>query len=142
MIIVGIILCFIAFIIMLILMVAAAKDEDYGFCIGILVIGILVMGLIMLPFLVLDKGSGSTIGTITSVDKNFFGTTAIYIKTSETEQEEYCAENEHIIKLAKKYIGKKVKIDYETRVGIYDFSQCHQAPIKKIILEENINEKK
>lgn len=140
MLILGIILCFIAFILMLILMVVAAKDYEYGCCFGILGAGVLLMGLIMLPFLVLDKGSGSTIGTITSVDKNFFGTTAIYIKTSETEQEEYCAENEHVIKLAKKYIGKKVKIDYGTRVGIYDFSQCHQAPIKKIKLEENINE--
>ena len=42
---------------------------------------------IMIPFVVLDKSSGSTIGTVTSVDKNFFGTTAIYIKTSETTQE-------------------------------------------------------
>lgn len=140
MLILGIIVCFIAFILMLIFMVASAKDEEYGFCIGTLVTGILVMGLIMLPFLVLDKGSGSTIGTITSVDKNFFGTTAIYIKTSETEQEEYCAENKDVIKVAKKYIGKKVKVNYGTRVGIYDFSKCHQAPIKKIILEEKENE--
>lgn len=85
-----------------------------------------------LPFLVLDKGSGSTIGTITSVDKNYFGTTALYIKTSETTQEEYCIEDKDISNKAKELIGKNVKVEYGTRVGLYSTGRCSQAPIEKI----------
>ncbi len=90
----------------------------------------------ILPFIQIDRGSGSTIGTITSVDKNFFGTTAIYIKTSETEQEKYCIEDEGVTEQAKELIGKKVKIDYGTRVGLYSTGRCSSAPIEKI---EEIN---
>lgn len=90
----------------------------------------------ILPFIIIDRGSGSTIGTITSVDKNFFGTTAIYIKTSETEQEKYCIEDEGVTEQAKELIGKKVKIDYGTRVGLYSTGRCSSAPIEKI---EEIN---
>lgn len=86
----------------------------------------------ILPFIHLDRGSGSTIGTITSVDKNFFGTTAIYIKTSETEQENYCIEDEKIAEQAKELIGKEVKVDYGTRMGLYSTGRCSSAPIKKI----------
>ena len=86
-----------------------------------------------LPFIVLDKGSGSTIGTITSVDKNFFGTTALYIKTSETTQEEYCIEfNEELETKAKELIGKEVKVSYGERVGLYSTGKCNQAPIESI----------
>lgn len=90
----------------------------------------------ILPFIIIDRGSDSTIGTITSVDKNFFGTTAIYIKTSETEQEKYCIEDEGVTEQAKELIGKKVKIDYGTRVGLYSTGRCSSAPIEKI---EEIN---
>ena len=87
----------------------------------------------LLPFIVLDKGSGSTIGTITSVDSNFFGTTALFIKTSENTQEEYCIEDDKIAKASKELIGKNVKIEYGTRVGLYSTGKCHQAPVENII---------
>ena len=61
------------------------QEVCFGFC--LLFVSLLIVGSLTLPFIVLDKGNGSTIGTITSVDKNFFGTTAIYVKTSETTQE-------------------------------------------------------
>lgn len=98
--------------------------------------GSLIAFLLISPFIALDKASGSTVGKITSVDKNFFGTTAIYLKVNETKEEKYCAENEEIIELAKEYIGKYVKISYGTRVGLYHLNQCRQAPIEKIELEE------
>ena len=98
---------------------------------------LLIQGILVCPFLALDKASGSTVGKITSVDKNFFGTTAIYIKVNETKEEEYCAEDEKIIEIAKEYIGKNVKISYGTRVGLYHLNQCRQAPIEKIELEDN-----
>ena len=76
----------------IVLLVWAGVDGEVGVGIALFV-GLLVLaGFLLLPFIVLDKGSGSTIGKITSVDKNFFGTTAVYIKTSETEQEKYCIE--------------------------------------------------
>ena len=114
-----------------------AYDEGIsGFAFG-LVISLIVCGFILFfsftPFVVLDKGSGSTIGTITSVDKNFFGTTALYIKTSETTQEKYCIEfDEELENKAKELIGKKVKISYGERVGLYATGKCSQAPIEKI----------
>lgn len=88
--------------------------------------------LVLFPFLVLDKSSGSTIGLITSVDKNFFGTTALYIKTSETTQEKYCIENEEIVNQSKELIGKEVKIEYGKRVGLYSTGKCSQAPVESI----------
>jgi hypothetical protein len=91
-----------------------------------------VIAITIKPFVVLDKASGSTIGLITSVDKNFFGTTAVYVKTSETEQEKYCIENEDISNKAKELIGKNVKIEYGTRVGLYSTGKCNQAPVSKI----------
>ena len=102
---------------------------SFGF---LLIDGIILIFTLVCPFVVLDRGSGSTVGTITSVDKNFFGTTAIYIKTSETEQEKYCIEDKKIAEQAKKLIGKDVKVSYGERVGFYSTSKCGQAPINKI----------
>ena len=101
---------------------------------GVFILGVAIFidFIILSPILVLDKSSGMTIGEITSVDKNFFGSTAIYLKTSETTQEKYCAEDEDIIEFAKNYIGKRVRIGYVERVGIYKLSQCDQAPIEHI----------
>lgn len=106
-----------------------------GYIIGCLFLASIISFLFVLPFLALDKSSGSTIGKITSVDKNFFGTTAIYIKVNETKEEEYCAEDEEIIELAKEYIGKYVKVSYGTRVGLYHLNQCRQAPVEKIEIQ-------
>lgn len=116
----------------MVVLVWEAKEEQLGIGV-VLALFVLVLEIIpFLYFLVLDKGSGSTIGTITSVDKNFFGTTSVYVKTSENSQERYCIENEDIVNLAKEMIGKEVKISYGERVGLYSTNMCHSAPIEKI----------
>lgn len=130
--IVCIVLSIIIFVLMIVLCSLAIKDEDIEAAGSLLVIGLVIIGFLIIPFLAIDKGAGQTIGIITSVDKNFFGTTAIYIKTSETEQEKYCAENKKIIEYAKENIGEKVKISYGTRIGLYSLNKCHHAPINKI----------
>lgn len=107
------------------------QEAGLGFC--ILFVSLIIVGTLTLPFIVLDKGSGFTIGTITSVDKNFFGTTAIYVKTSETTQKKYCIEfNKKLEDKAKELIGKEVKISYGERVGLYSTGKCSQAPVEKI----------
>lgn len=118
------------------------KDEWYSewkfVCVVFWIMYIFLGWLLWGCFLIIDKASGSTIGTITSVDKNFFGTTALYIKTSETVQEEYCIEfDKKLEKQAKELIGEKVKISYGKRVGLYSTGKCSQAPIEKIELVEN-----
>ncbi len=124
-------------IIGLIYLVAGIVDDEVEVGIGMFILMLLFAFLFgIFPFIKLDKSSGSTIGIITSVDKNFFGTTAIYIKTSETEQEEYCIEDEEVVEQAKDLIGKEVKVDYGTRVGLYSTGRCNFAPIEKI---EEIN---
>jgi hypothetical protein len=115
----------------------AIQEREPGMIGGIFITWLILTGVCMLPFLVIDKAAGATIGTITAVDRNFFGTTAVFIKTSETEQEEYCIENDEIKKVAVNSIGKKVKVKYGTRVGLYSTGACSQAPIKEIkIIEE------
>lgn len=107
------------------------QEVCFGFC--LLFVSLLIVGILTLPFIVVDKGSGTTIGIITSVDKNFFGTTAIYVKTSETTQEKYCIEfNKKLENTAKELIGKEVKISYGERVGLYSTGKCSQAPVEKI----------
>lgn len=71
------------------------------------------------------------------VDRNFFGTTAIFIKTSESSQEEYCIEDDKIVDIANENIGKKVTVKYGKRVGIYSTGRCNQGPIESIKLAEN-----
>lgn len=110
----------------------AAKEDDLGFGIISALIIFLFEIIPSLYFIVLDKGSGSTIGTITSIDKNFFGTTSLYIKTSENSQEIYCIEDSNIVEQAKLLIGKNVKVKYGERVGMYSTNKCHQAPIEEI----------
>ena len=105
-------------------------EIGFGFC--LLFMALFISGMLTLPFIVLDNGEGSTIGTITSVDKNFFGTTAVYVKTSETTQEKLCIEDNELSEHAKSLIGKEVKVSYGTRVGLYSTGKCGQAPIEKI----------
>jgi hypothetical protein len=106
---------------------------------GAIFIGLFLAGIVSVPFIALDKKSGMTIGTITSVDKNFFGeTTSVYIKTTENSEEKYCVEDEKVIEEAKKNIGKLVKITYGQRVGFYSITKCHDAPIDSIEFMENI----
>ena len=116
----------------LVLAVSAFKDDEIDVGCGILVFAMVFAGITSMAFIVLDRGSGASVGEITSVDKNFFGTTALYVKTSETEQEEYCVEDSEVASQAAELIGKKVKIHYGERVGIYSTGRCHQAPVEKI----------
>ena len=96
-----IIMIIIVFIGGLVFSILCWVDYEISLGFGVLFASLVIAGLLILPFVVLDKGSGSTIGIITSVDKNFFGTTAIYVKTSETTQETYCIEfNEKLIEKA------------------------------------------
>lgn len=130
-------LCFIGGIVLLVLSIVDGEiGEEFALMFGIWGIGFLFA----IPFIQLDKASGSTIGIITSVDKNFFGTTALYIKTTEAKEEEYCIEfNDELETIAKELIGKKVKISYGKRVGLYSTGKCSQAPVETI---EEINEDK
>ena len=115
----------------------AIQEQETGMIGRVFLIWLILTGICMLPFLTIDKAAGTTVGEITSVDKNFFGTHAIYIKTSETEQEKYCTESLDVTKIAVNNIGKKVKVKYGTRVGLYSTGACSQAPIKEIeIIEE------
>lgn len=112
----------------------AFKDEEYGVVGGTFVTWLTIVGLLVgMAWFRFDKKSGVTIGTITSVDKNFFGTTALYIKTTETTEEKYCIEfNEELENKAKELIGEKVKITYGKRVGFYSTGKCHQSPVESI----------
>ena len=124
----------------LILQFIAISEKEYGMIGGVFVTWLIICGFIFCAsFVSIDKKSGSTIGTITSVDKNFFGTTALYIKTTETTEEQYCIEDNKLADIAKENIGKKVRISYGTRVGIYSTEACDNAPIDiiEIINEEN-----
>lgn len=112
----------------------AVKEEEYGMSGVIFIIWLIIVGLLVgIAWFRFDKKSGVTIGTITSVDKNFFGTTALYIKTNETKEEEYCIEfNEELETKAKELIGEKVKITYGKRVGFYSTGKCNQSPVESI----------
>ena len=124
----------------LILQFIAISEEEYGMIGGVFVTWLVICGFIFcVSFVNIDKKSGSTVGTITSVDKNFFGTTALYIKTTETTEEQYCIEDEDLVEVAKENIGKKVRVSYDTRVGIYSTGACDNAPIDiiEVINEEN-----
>ena len=124
----------------LVLQFIAISEEEYGMIGGVFVMWLLICGFIFcVSFVSIDKKSGSTVGTITSVDKNFFGTTALYIKTTETTEEQYCIEDNKLAEVAKENIGKKVRINYGTRIGIYSTGACNNAPVDviKIINEEN-----
>ena len=114
--------------------VYSIKEYEIGIAIGYWSCWIVVaIFILLLPFVVIDKASGSTVGTISSVDKNYFGTTALYIKVSETSEEEYCIEfNEELENKAKELIGEKVKITYGKRVGFYSTGKCHQSPVESI----------
>ena len=116
----------------IVISILAWVDGEIGLGFGMLFMAIFISSMFALPFIVLDNEAGSTIGTITSVDKNFFGTTAVYVKTSETTQEKLCIEDKELSEQAKSLIGKEVKVSYGTRVGLYSKGKCSQAPIEKI----------
>ena len=124
----------------LMLQFMAVSEEEYGMIGVVFVMWLVICGFIFCAsFVNIDKKSGSTVGTITSVDKNFFGTTALYIKTTETTEEQYCIEDNKLAEVAKENIGKKVRVNYGTRVGIYSTGACDNAPVDviEVINEEN-----
>ena len=114
----------------------AIQEHEAGVIGGVFITWLVLTGVCVVPFLTIDKAAGTTVGEITAVDRNFFGTHSIYIKTSETEQEKYCTESFDITKIAVNNIGKKVKIKYNTRVGLYSTGACNEAPVIKIELVE------
>lgn len=116
------------------LVLMAIQEQEIGMIGGVFITWLILTGVCILPFLVIDKAAGTTVGEITSVDRNFFGTHAIYIKTSETEQEKYCTESLDITKIAVNNIGKKVKVKYNTRVGLYSTGACNEAPVIELEL--------
>lgn len=124
----------------LILQFIAISEEEYGMIGGVFITWLVICGFIFCAsFVSIDKKSGSTVGTITSVDKNFFGTTALHIKTTEITEEQYCIEDNKLADIAKENIGKKVRINYGSRVGIYSTGACNNAPVDaiEVINEEN-----
>lgn len=120
------------------LIVLALRDDEPGFAGGMFLTYLVIVAFTCFAaWFTIDKKSGSTQGEITSVDKNFFGTTAVYIKVTETKEEIYCVEDENIAEIASNNIGNKVKVSYGTRVGFYSTGACNEAPISKIEILEN-----
>jgi len=110
----------------------AISERDWGFFGGSVIAYLIALIFFGQFFVVIDKKSGATMGTVTSVDKNHFYTTAFYIKTTENKEEKYCIEDPKLAEEAYEYIGKKVKVTYGKRVGIYSTADCDQSPIEKI----------
>ena len=119
---------------MLVFVVSCVKDDDASGAFGSFLVWLAFVGILcLISFFAFDMKSGSTTGVITSVDRNTFGQShAIYIKTTETTEEKYCAESDEVINHAKSLIGKRVRINYGTRVGFYSTGKCHDAPIDLI----------
>lgn len=120
-------------LIALAIQIIAIKDKEYSYIFQVFIAWLIISGLILLvAFIRIDKRGGVSVGTITAVDKNFFGTTRMYFKTTENNEEEYCIEATKIANIAKENVGKKVRIFYGTRVGIYSTGRCDEAPIDHI----------
>ena len=136
--IIGILITIVIVIGSIVLEVIGISDKEYEVAGGCFVSSLFLCGVVVLIFFfVCDKSAGVTQGYITSVDKNFFGTTAIFIKTSESSQEEYCVEDDKIVDIANENIGKKITVKYGKRVGLYSTARCNQGPIESIKLAEN-----
>lgn len=113
-------------------------DIAYGFCslFGGLFIAGLINFFLIGPFVALDRSNGTSIGVVTAVDKNFFGTYTLYIKATETTEDKFCIEDKKIVEQSKELIGKKVQLYYGQRVGLYHLNECREAPVEKIELFE------
>ena len=104
----------------------------YG-CISLLgnfIIGAFITMVVITCFVVIDTNNKTIQGRITNVEKNWYGTYTIYIRTNKNEK--YCTENKDIVEFAKKELGRKVIIGKGTREGIYGITKCHEAPIVHI----------
>lgn len=117
--------------------------------------GLLIGGMFMFLFVVLQlflalftidwqTGEHGRL-TITSVDKNLFGTYTIYARNSdsmsgvELNEVRYCidAENTDLANKAKELVGtQNVKLVYpDKRIGFVWFDECSTAPIKDIVVK-------
>ena len=124
----------------LVCQITSIIEKDYEFIIEVFITWLIIFCFVFtISFVNIDKNSGATVGTITSVDKNFFGTTALYIKTTETTEERYCIEDNKLAEIAKENIGKKVRINYGNRVGIYSTGACDNAPVDTIEVINEVN---
>ena len=124
----------------LVCQITSIIEKDYEFIIEVFITWLIIFCFVFtISFVNIDKKSGSTVGNITSVDKNFFGTTALYIKTTETTEERYCIEDNKLSEIAKENIGKKVRINYGTRIGIYSTGACDNAPVDTIEVINEVN---
>lgn len=124
----------------LVCQITSIIEKDYEFIIEVFITWLIIFVFVFtISFVNIDKKSGATVGTITSVDKNFFGTTSLYIKTTETTEEQYCIEDNKLSEIAKENIGKKVRINYGTRVGIYSTGACDNAPVDTIEVINEVN---
>ena len=104
----------------------------YGIIRLILSIIVLLMAMYMfaIPFIVVDTNNKTIEGILTNVEKNWYGTYTIYIRTDKNEK--YCVENKDIINMANELIGREVIIGKGTREGMYGITKCHEAPITHI----------
>ena len=124
----------------LVCQITSIIEKDYEFIIEVFITWLIIFCFVFtVSFVNIDKKSGATVGTITSVDKNFFGTTALHIKITETSEEQYCIEDNKLSEIAKENIGKKVRINYGTRVGIYSTGACDNAPVDTIEVINEVN---
>lgn len=124
----------------LVCQITSIIEKDYEFIIEVFITWLIIFVFVFtISFVNIDKKSGSTVGNITSVDKNFFGTTALYIKTTETTEEQYCIEDNKLAEIAKENIGKKVRINYGTRIGVYSTGACDNAPVDTIEVINEVN---
>ena len=119
-----------------------------GILIFCLVIGFLYGVFWYIPHFAMGWDTGVMTGTIIGYDTNLFGTKDIYILEDRTvfgengmsqSQITLCSDfdDTEIHELVEQNINKKVVIEYkERRVGYFPFKYCHEAPITKIIIEE------
>ena len=95
-----------------------------------IIILLMAMCIFVIPFIVVDTDNKTIEGTLTNVEKNWYGTYTIYIRTDKNEK--YCVENKDIINMANELIGREVIIGKGTREGMYGITKCHEAPITHI----------
>ena len=66
----------------------------------------MAMYMFAIPFIVVDTNNKTIEGILTNVEKNWYGTYTIYIRTDKNEK--YCTENKLIVEFAKKELGREV----------------------------------
>ena len=113
----------------------------YGIIRLILSIIVLLMAMYMfaISFIVVDTNNKTIEGILTNVEKNWYGTYTIYIRTDKNEK--YCVENKDIINMANELIGREVIIGKGTREGMYGITKCHEAPITHIERVKDVQSK-